>query len=206
MNNLFVNFYKDKDPERQKEIDACLERNSGLNRVVIVNKEDKEYLEALGSDFRIVEHEGKPNYNFYFSLTREYPDDINIIANSDIVIGDLSLLEEWNWEEYCLALTRWDYRANLREEWANFYNQRGSQDTWILKGGFKHVSGADFPLGTLGCDNSIAYHLNRHYKVINPSFMIKTYHYHLTEVRNYKRGVTPTIPRPYKILSPTNLP
>ena len=57
------------------------------------------------------------------------------------------------------------------------------------------------------CDNSIAHLLSvAEYEVKNPSRNLKTFHYHLTNIRNYldiSGQATNVIPPPYKLLPPT---
>ena len=160
----------------------------------------------------VIPFEGRPTYNDYFKLTEQYSNDINIISNKDIIIGEESLekLKKWNWKNYCLALSRWDFVSHsLSRNESVHFNRPDSQDTWMVKGAFAPIKNIDFGLGIAGCDNAIAERLSQVYSVINPSLEIKTYHYHLTGVRNYldennlpKERVSP----PYKLMSPTLLP
>jgi hypothetical protein len=87
------------------------------------------------------------------------------------------------------------------------FDRADSQDTWIFKGGVNQVSGADFTMGIAGCDNAIAHLLEQHgYNVINPSRTIKTYHLHLTNIRNYtdiSGNAIQRIQPPYKLINPT---
>ncbi len=217
--NLFINFYKDKNNNRQNELNCCLIKNlknQSLDKlIIIVNQKDINYLSNIISNNNsesktsiIIQNE-RPTYNCYFKLSTKYNNDINIIANSDIVIDKNSIekLKKWDWKNYCLALTRWNYTNNLANEDAIvFYNQIDSQDCWMIKGAYKNIPEANFSLGTLGCDNKIAFLLSKHYDVINPSKTIKTYHYHLTNIRNYDRKTSPIIKPPYKLLTPQELP
>jgi len=112
-----------------------------------------------------------------------------------------------------LSLTRWDVKAdnvfntNNHVDSSVLFDTPDSQDTWIFMGGVPQISGADFTLGKAGCDNSIAYMLEQSgYNVLNPSRTIKTYHLHLTNIRNYTDVVGHAIERiqpPYKLLYPT---
>jgi hypothetical protein len=80
-----------------------------------------------------------------------------------------------------------------------------SQDTWIFHTNFipiKHeIIKCNFELGSPGCDNSIAYLFNSFgYQIYNEPFIIKTYHYHTTNIRNYTKENT--IPPPYMLVKP----
>lgn len=221
--NLFINFYKDKQPTRQAELVACLIKNylnHELDRMIIVISEsDKEYLKQVFKDNGIkntskayvIIKNNRPSYNYYFVASHQYPDDINMIANTDIVIDDANLrrLKRWNWRNYCLALSRWDYLDNSMDSTlTRHYANRDSQDIWIIKGRFKNIPEANFPLGIPSCDNKIAYLLDRYHIVINPSRSIRTFHYHLTNIRNYVQSGKDRIalPKPYKLLPPSKLP
>jgi hypothetical protein len=221
--NLFVNYYTDKNPERQKEIDFCFEQNLNNEKFnccyVIVNGEDSKKYDGIIS--RTIQRDKilhrrvmqeRPTYNDYFDITERYfnqPDNINIICNSDIVIckDTMEVIEQYvTTSNKALALSRWDvsdisnYQSN-----AVLFNRADSQDTWIFKGGVPNVEGADFTMGIAGCDNSIAYLLERAgYSLVNPSMSIKTYHIHLSNIRNYINGEnTQRVPPPYMLVSPT---
>jgi len=222
--NLFINYYQDKNLDRQRELEICVLSNIyniALDSVVImVANKDLEALNlmlnkitcGLENDVVIVNFENRPTYNDYFKLTENYPNDINIISNKDVIMDAISLmnLKEWNWKNYCLSLSRWDFiDSKLNQSEAVHYNQVDSQDTWIMKGAFKQLKDVNFGLGVAGCDNKIALLLSEHYEVINPSLDIKTYHYHLTNVRNYVNVVGHAVDRikpPYLLLDPINLP
>lgn len=216
--NIFINFYQDKQPTRQHELEACLLKNienKELDRIIIViSKEDKDYLKELVGDTKkvyVAAMENRPSYNFYFKLTHQYPDDINIIANTDIVIEDdtIKKLKGWDWKNYCLALSRWDYTDNsMSSVMSKHHAHRDSQDVWAVKGRFKSIPEANFPLGKKGCDNRIAYLLDKHYILINPSQSIRTFHYHLTNIRNYAPHGTneDLVPPPYHFVNTSKLP
>jgi hypothetical protein len=91
------------------------------------------------------------------------------------------------------------YKSNL------FGPRPDSQDTWILHTNFlpnnRQIIKCNFELGMPGCDNSIAYLFHSFgYKIYNEPFIVKTYHYHTTNIRNYNRENT--IPPPYMTVKP----
>ena len=101
----------------------------------------------------------------------------------------------------CLALCRWeitDYGS------ARFIYREDSQDVWIFNGAVPKIEGADFFAGGVaGCDNKIAHLLFENgYRLESPSFDIRTYHLHLSGVRNYVSNgvVTERLDPPYKTL------
>jgi hypothetical protein len=230
--NLIVNYYFDKNIERGTELDFCLLENISnphINKVVVICTENdyNHLLEFTNNDNgKIIPiiTEKRPTFNDYFAITKKLfnsDDNINIISNLDVIIPHESLSQIENADIHkvvlnyfpnistCLALSRWDV-ANKSEDFKNgavLFDRADSQDTWIFKGGVNQVLGADFTMGIAGCDNSIAHLLEQHgYNVINPSRTIKTYHLHLTNIRNYTDISGHAIQRiqpPYKLINPT---
>ena len=190
MINLYVNYYKDKVPARQKEIDTCIQKNITNSLVNVL----------------VLESQSKVKYNDFFKVINSYTgdNDINIICNSDIYLDStISIVSSMSGEE-ALALGRWELGVNGVP---NFCNRPDSQDTWVFKGKVRNVFG-DFCLGLPGCDNRIAHEM-RHagYKVSNPAKSIKTIHIHRSGVRNYPahgaQRKSMTVPGPYVTINPT---
>jgi hypothetical protein len=218
--NLFLNYYLDKSPDRQSELDFCLTenlKNESIDYVVLVCSSAhlnivKEKFESRSEKIIPVILEHRPTYNSFFHLTRYFAqsDDLNIICNTDMIVPvqtiQLAPLYLKN-RSFCLALSRWNiqHSDNYKHN-AVLFDRHDSQDTWIFQGQVPNISGADFTLGVAGCDNKIAHLLEAHgYSVINPSRTLKTYHFHLTNVRNYVENGRPKeiIPPPYKLIPTT---
>ncbi len=139
-----------------------------------------------------------------------------VISNSDIFFDNtLKNLHKSSLsiKKSLYALLRFEFNNSDRnisfEEKKNKSNLFGprpdSQDTWIFHTNFlpinKEIVKCNFELGMPGCDNSIAYLLNSFgYKIYNEPYIIKTYHYHTTNIRNYKKENT--IPPPYMVIKP----
>lgn len=234
--NLIVNYYTDKNQKRTNELNYCIFKNlynENINKVVVICTES-DYSNLLTiyntqkSKLIPIITNKRPTFNDYFAITTKLFNsntNINIIANLDIVINPEDLVQEKGADirkvasDYitnnttCLALTRWDvtsdnlFNTNNHIDGAKFFDTPDSQDTWIFMGGVPQISGADFTLGVAGCDNKIGYLLEQSgYNVLNPSKTIKTYHLHLTNIRNYTDVVGHAIERiqpPYKLLQPT---
>lgn len=234
--NLIVNYYTDKNTERTNELNYCIFKNlynENINKVVVICTES-DYSKLLyiynenKSKLIPIITDKRPTYNDYFAITTKLFNgntNINIIANLDIIINPEELVQQKGADirkivsdyitnnKTCLALTRWDVKAdnvfntNNHIDSSTFFDTPDSQDTWIFMGGVPQISGADFTLGVAGCDNKIAYLLEASgYNVLNPSRTIKTYHLHLTNIRNYTDIVGHAIERiqpPYKLLHPT---
>lgn len=219
--NLFINYYIDKDSDRQKELDECFiinAKNELIDKIIVFATEIEfdnciDLLERKGIEkLRFVLCQKRPTFNDYFSIFKHYADSINIIANSDIIIDLNSILHIKSREfekDTCLALTRYDiisgYWDSKDYSDAVFFNRPDSQDTWIfINCNFDKIEGADFCLGIAGCDNRIAYLMEKNKLfVINPSLTFQTFHLHLTTTRNYIDGLKiDSVPPPYSILIP----
>lgn len=129
--NLITCEYVPADPERRKEIEFCLERNrtSGLFNEVIT-----------------VSHQ--PTFDELFAIAAKYPNDINVIANTDIFFDETIKQARKIGDREAFALTRWDFKGNNKFD---FFNRQDSQDVWIIKGGPRKELKAAFQMGKPGC-------------------------------------------------------
>lgn len=195
MINLFTSLYQDKNPVRHEELLFCLNKN--INNEFI----DKIYLLVEGDVMvpqskKIIAIQSKrPTYRDFFELinkTVKSENEVSIVANTDIYFND-TLVHLDLMPRQCIALSRWDYKQGGLK----LHNERYSQDTWIFKGKIRNVRFCDFNLGIPGCDNRIAYELNRAgYRLINPATKIQSIHYHQSDLHNYN-DLTPKVPKPY---------
>lgn len=172
--NLFSSYYRVEDKARQKEIDYCYEHNQANP--------------LIGACYYYTD--GRPTYNDFFEWMAEFPDDINVLANSDIYFDEtINLVKEIDFKT-CYALTRWEERGKEIVEFERGHSHNGakakhSQDVWVFLGR-PRVQGSFFSLGQPGCDNKIA-HLIRlsGYRLINPSLSIRCIHRHGEQERSY---------------------
>lgn len=189
MINLFINYYRDKNSERQKEIDTCLFKNLNnpeLNTIVIDSQE-------------------RLKFSYFFDKINQVsgPSDINIVANSDIYFDQGVLLTQKISENECYALSRWDVKPDGE---FHLFDRPDSQDVWVFRGKVKTNMFGDFNMGFRGCDNRLAFELNKvGYKVTNPSKTIKSYHLHNTNIRNYNMSNSYLVPGPYLTVKPSLL-
>jgi hypothetical protein len=130
---------------------------------------------------------------------REFPNDVNVLANSDIYFDETIELVKGIDIKTMYALTRWEERPEgiVPFEQGHSINRakaKHSQDVWVFLGA-PRINYADFCLGQPGCDNRIAY-LGRFsgYNVLNPSLSIRCIHRHKEEGREYNMG---KVPGPY---------
>lgn len=211
--NLFINLYRDKNPARQKELEEALSMNllnQKIKTIYAVVEKLSEWVDLIGSDrIVLIKSEQRPTYNDYFKLINEYAqeDTVSAIANSDIYFAQegVVLITENIRHNECYALTRWDKLTGCE---VKHFCRPDSQDCWIFKGKVKPVQNCEFTLGKPGCDNKIAYQLERAgYKILNPSKDIVTYHLHNSNIRNYEIGAgsADRLLPPYKLIHPHNL-
>lgn len=195
MFNLFISLYPEQDRQRQLELLECLDKNWRLTligKIYILNEGllgipmTKRYYE------RLIAH--RVTYNDLFKFVNETtrPDEINIIANSDIYFDDtlIKIFEIKNND--CYAISRIGMPKNYKA---------GSQDVWIFKGRIRPIR-ADFPIGVPGCDNRLAHEIAKvGYDLINPCKTIKCRHLHKGkswyDTKKFKR-----IPKPYRLVPP----
>lgn len=137
-------------------------------------------------------------------------DTVYVLANSDICVPEESVppMVRWVGEatlRTSLCLTRWeagiDERGNVTRATGMRKRTSACQDCWVVRGGgCLNRSVAEvtkqIALGIPGCDNRVAYELNRVGRTANPSKSIKTLHVHRSAHRTYTQHTT-KIPKPY---------
>lgn len=200
MINLFTTFYHEEDLFRSRELLDCLMLNVECNVIdrIYVLVENMKEIPLKASKLVLLPVNSRPTYNDFFKEinSRTADNDINIIANTDLFFkDDLNIIKQLNLKNTCLALTRWDISQSSDPE---FLGRVDSQDAWIFKGKIQGVAG-DFYLGSLGCDNKIAYEIKQAgYKLLNPSLTVKSYHLHLSQHRPGLSAYTSApLPGPY---------
>ena len=205
--HLYTIFYNEKDSLRKQELIRCVllnAKNPFVGALTVLNEGDALAAFAPGKIWDV--HINKrPTYRVFFDLINKktQPDDINIIANTDIYFDEnIEVLKYIDLTNTCLALSRWDINGNGKPI---LYNHNDSQDVWIFKGEIKEVKG-DFPLGVPRCDNRILNELiNAGYKVTNPAYSIKAYHLHMGYRVEYTENDNKAkIAPPYRYLYPDN--
>ncbi len=193
MTTLYTSFYQDQNPEREKELIYCLNRNIEnplIDRILIFTEcpiPENPKITIIGNC--------RPTYRMLFDAVNTYcqnENEISLISNTDIYF-DNSLSKLILNARTCVALSRWDVKPNQEPK---LHNERFSQDVWIFQGKVRKVRFCDFFLGVPGCDNRIAWELNQAgYVLYNPATTIKSYHYHPSDLHTYD-GKT-RIPKPY---------
>ena len=168
--NLFTQHLESSNKERDSEYQICREKNKNNNYI---------------DNFITIKQNGYLKYNSFFKMTESYPDDINILANSDIFFDDSISICRNIRKNDCLAITRRelfigpDYIEDSALTKIPSTMKTDTQDVWIFKGRVRKSVYGDISLGYPGCDNRIAWEIkNAGYKIMNPCEDIRIYHLH----------------------------
>ena len=214
--NIFTQFFIHENKERYNEIIFCLLKNvenSHIDKIYLLNERiyTVDELGGIDSDKIIqVNIDKRLTYKDVFN----YVDKNNIngffcIINSDIFFDEtikklnLTNLSE---EKYMFAQLRIEYVNNTQKSFIVDLSNNCSQDTWIFHTNFikdivNNIEQFNIMLGKSGCDNKILFLLNLlGFKIINYPELIKTYHYHTSQIRDYTE--LERIPRPYVFINP----
>lgn len=186
--HLLTDYYKNPRPERAAEIDFCITENitSGEFDQIHVFGEDPLPLKSIPSNVTYNPISNRLTYQDYINYANNnIPEgDIIVLSNADMFFDDSILkAKELDLSDKVLALTRWcPHHGNWIEgDTVKLYgNHHRSQDVWIWKNKLdtKEID-FNFNIGTLGCDNKVAYQFNLlGYQVWNPSLSIICYHKH----------------------------
>jgi len=178
--SLFINFYIDKNPQRQRELDEALMINIDLkclDEVHLVVDDPIKYLPWTVSKKVTLHHATqRPTFHHLFELANHTNGNIKVVANSDISFDEslhqlATHLDQWNGTVLCLS--RDDHLT------------RGSQDVWVFQGHLRIPKQCKFYFGTPHCDHVLARLFHEEgYNVANPSLTIRCHH-HASQVRNY---------------------
>lgn len=214
--NLIMQFYIDKDNDRQREIRQTLYlnvNNNSINKIYLFNERmytDEEL--GIKSD-KIVQIDVKNRLKFsnVFDLIEEH--NINgyvAVANSDIFF-DKSIENVWRYDlinKNVLTLCRYEFDGISRLRDCSIFSEGrpDSQDAWIFHSENniprEYRSVFDFEMGKPGCDNKLIYLFQiLGYQCYNEPGIVKIYHNHNTPSRNY--SIKDKIPSPWCVIYPT---
>lgn len=222
---LFIPFYIDKNKDRQEEIIYCARKNmmAGFDLITFVceTKEEADYIvsEADRFDAEVgiptktiitTDVSGKrQTFNYMLELMERHDDiGLNVFCNSDIYFLNLKEISDFFYSrprtpKFSIALSRYDISPSGQAE---HFNRADSQDTWVFEGHPKFKPSIEIKFGVAGNDNRFAHEMKEAgFLVINPSIRIRTFHLHLTQVRNYvvDGQVIERIPPPYHLINPS---
>lgn len=220
---LIYQYFIHSNEDRNKEIKYCLRRNIelGLFKKIILLNEKIYSADELGLSEEQMDSITQINinhrlkYSSVFIRTRLMKlQGYVVFCNSDIFF-DESILQirksSLSTSKMVYTLLRYEYDINkpLNKSKIFTYNnapRSDSQDVWIFHTKTLNITTnlikqTNFMLGLPGCDNKITYvfHSNG-YSCVNEPYIIKTYHYHSTQIRNYTSKER--IPSPYLLVVP----
>ena len=159
--------------------------NKLFSKIVIINETNQkiDIIDESDQLIVVVNTDKRYTFNDFFLYSNQHTSDetINILINSDIVIGEqfdtISLTEK---QAICLS------RHEILDE--NKYGVvvgGGSHDCWVWKGTIVDIIG-NFQMGKQHCDGILANELHVNgYILKNPLYDMKIYHLHISNVRNY---------------------
>lgn len=216
---VIYQYYVDKNPQRQKEIVYCLQQNVAnplVAKVFLLNERIytpeemgyNDYNRSTLDKITQVNIEKRITYADIFKYVRE--NEINgyiVFMNADMFLDntiDNIRRTRIHEEKAMYAQLRFEY-AGLRGKSPIFGPRYDSQDTWIIHSSQcptrTQERALKFNFGVPGCDNKLVYLFAIFgYKVYNDPMLIKTYHYHSSNSRNYTQK--DQIPTPYGLCVP----
>jgi hypothetical protein len=212
--NLIYQFFKHSNKNRNIEIKRCLHinvKNQFIDNIYLLNEKiyTSKELGITSDKINQFNINKRIEYKDIFQFVKD--NKINgyiIFINADIFLNktiDLIRYSDIHLKKKFIGLSRYDY--SIFDE-PKLFKRYDSQDTWILHSNFNiqenQYKAFDFNFGMPGCDNKILYLMKiLGYSIINDPLLIKTYHYHESEVRNYNRK--DLIQNPYYLCMPSNI-
>ena len=184
--HLFVSYYPCGNPQRNQELELCLRLNTQnqlFTKIFIINEADPVPSFVPQSDRIMVLNKQRLTFSGFFAIANRYTDEetINILINSDIVIGEnFDHLVFGLRQAMCLSRYEIDGEGRTRVVVGG-----GSHDCWIWRGEISETMGR-FYMGKFLCDGVLAheFYING-YMLKNAMRDLKVYHVHLTNYRTY---------------------
>ncbi len=213
--HVFSQFFIHGVKRRHEEIAFCLNKNienAKITKIHLLNERiytDDEM--GVGSNSKIIQTDIKKRIRFKDVFAYIRTNNIQgyvVFANIDIFFdGSLKNLRmsQISERKEMYALLRYEYNGKNIETSPIFGPRSDSQDTWIFHSNTIITEQDEklfsFEFGMPGCDNKIIYLMKLlGYDIINEPSFIKTYHNHMSNIRNY--GVKDLVPPPYGWISP----
>ena len=197
---LIQQYYIDKNAQRHAENKKCLfynSHNDAITKIVLLNERMYSDEELGIKSSKIVQVVTGKRLSYKDAMDHVSHNEINgyiILSNTDIFF-DRSVTNVMRSglattrKMFCQLRFEYDGDTDLRK--CRIFGPRpDSQDTWIWHSNMKTTKAQrkilDIPLGTRGCDNKLAYLFNLlGFICHNEPHLIKTYHYHKSQIRNY---------------------
>ena len=202
---LFMQFFIPDNVERYNELKQTMYfnvKNRFFKNIYLLN--EKYYTKKeLGVDKcskseygKIIQKNVEKRLSFkmlFDFIKKENISGYIVIANTDIFFNDSIihvLRTGLSNKKAMYAQVRYEFTHRNLSKCKLFGDGRAdSQDTWIIHSNQipENTKIFDFNFGVPGCDNKLVYlFLILGYKVYNDPLLIKTYHNHKSQLRNYK--------------------
>ena len=170
--HLLVQYYNDADPLRQREIDVCFEKNLANPHVagMVHFQEPQTQLPpwlAEHPKFSAILHDGRLTYASAVEYANQHlVGQLVCLANADIFLHPHSpwsklhrFLSDDSKAVAALSRLEFDGLHVTKDPVLGFIHYAAAQDAWMFVPPLTGITGIDFPIGTLGCDNAFAYRL-----------------------------------------------
>jgi SAM-dependent methyltransferase len=225
--HLILQYYVSGQEDRQRELDACLQKNLDnpfIARVYLLTEETVDLSHLRQSDKiaqTVIGERLTYERAFHFANAHARGGAAWILANADIYFDEsLRYLADADMKGKMFALTRHDIQKDGSLMLLPPAYAQGSQDAWIFVPPVPlDTMSTRFSLGIPGCDSKIAYEfVKAGYRVVNPSKKIILHHLDLTReidpvarAREYRAMSTAeniragkVVPPPYYYVFPTS--
>ena len=207
---LIYQYFVHPDEKRHKEIQYCLRRNvenEAFAKIVLLN--EREYTEEelgiadakitqivvgnrliMSQIFDYVEEDGYEGYFITCNADIFFDEKVKNIYKSGLAD-----------QKSVLTQLRFEYSRGRELGSCKLFGPRSdSQDSWILHSNYNIPKSMRkifrITYGVGGCDNKFAFLFDLlGYNIINDPYFVPSYHYHVTQIRDY-RG-KPLIPYPH---------
>jgi len=206
--HLIVQYYNDSNPERQAELDFCVQANLENPHVInLHNLTEPSTIvpEWLSSHSKYVEC--RVDNWLTYKTAIDYANDN--LPNQNVALTNLDIFFSPNskWNEMkqfvdnnvVLCLSRFEYDGEgsaKKDEQLQRLAFANCQDTWVWKSPIK-VNDCDFMMGRLGCDNAIADRFkNSGYFPLNSPNQFATLHYDLCRGKTFENQLKMQKPNP----------
>lgn len=185
--NLIVSYYKSQNIDRNTEIDLTIKlnlQNKLFNKIIVIDDTNEfinKFITSENKNIILIRNNKRLNFCDFFKYANEHTDEntINILCNSDIVIGENFDKININ-EKEMLLLSRYEMSLDTKNELNPDF---GSFDTWVWKGKMLENVGI-YNMGIGSCDVRLAREMDDNKWLLkNPSLDLKTYHLHCTNIR-----------------------
>lgn len=217
--HVIMQFFVHDSDIRNNEIKTCLQKNhDNINITQIHLLNERIYTDSeLGLQSTSKIHQENIEKRLSFQDVFSYIRKTNlkgyfVFMNADIFLDDsiqyikTSTMHE---KKQICALLRFEYNPEISLDDAKLFGPRAdSQDTWIFHSNFLPKQEQErcfaFNFGQPGCDNKMIYLMRvLGYQIFNDPYIIKTYHYHLSQERNYTNK--DLVKNPWGFINPHNV-